>query len=75
MYTDDKRLAKESTALNIHNGHSLVVNGTAEDSPDVDSQVSSDSGKDNISSYIAEIYAEILLFYTGAALVLLSIYE
>lgn len=71
MYTDDKRLAKESTALHIHNGHSLVVNGTAEDSPDVDSQVSSDSGKDNISSYIAEI----LLFFTGAALVLLSIYE
>lgn len=51
MYTDDKCLAKENTALNVHNGQSLVVNGTAAHGPDVDSQVNSDQGKDDISSY------------------------
>lgn len=51
MYTEDKCLVKENSALNIHNGHMLVVNGTAADGHDVDSQVSSDPGKDNISRY------------------------
>lgn len=82
MYTDDKCLAKENTALNVHNGQSLVVNGTAAHGPDVDSQVNSDQGKDNISTLLLCLYrsdAENLLFFTDsfcpAALMLHSIYE
>ncbi|XP_056315788.1 BTB/POZ domain-containing protein 8 [Danio aesculapii] len=43
VYTEDKCLAKENSALNIHNGHSLLVNGNVAKGHDVESQVSSDS--------------------------------
>ncbi|XP_039547643.1 BTB/POZ domain-containing protein 8-like [Pimephales promelas] len=65
VYTADKCLAKESTALNIHNGHSLVVNGTAEDGPDVDSQVSSDSSSENFES-ASGLGADLLALYHKA---------
>ncbi|XP_051986704.1 BTB/POZ domain-containing protein 8 [Xyrauchen texanus] len=41
VYTEDKCLGKENSALNTHNGHSSVVNGTSEDSHDIESKVSS----------------------------------
>uniref|UniRef100_A0A672RYQ1 Uncharacterized LOC107564439 n=1 Tax=Sinocyclocheilus grahami TaxID=75366 RepID=A0A672RYQ1_SINGR len=48
VYTEDKCLVKENSALNIHNGHSLVVNGTAADGHDVDAKVSSDPGSEHL---------------------------
>lgn len=64
VYTDDKCLAKENTALNIHNGQSLVVNGTSAHGPDVESQVNSDQGKDNMQKHLMQkTYCSLLILF------------
>ncbi|XP_073707551.1 BTB/POZ domain-containing protein 8 [Garra rufa] len=65
VYTEDKCLVKEKSALNIHNGHSLVVNGTAVDSHDVDSQVSSDPGSEHLDP-ASGLGADLLALYQRA---------
>ncbi|KTF80906.1 hypothetical protein cypCar_00012654 [Cyprinus carpio] len=65
VYTEDKCLVKENSTLNIHNGHSLVVNGTAVDGHDVDSQVSSDPGLEHLEP-ASGLGADLLALYQRA---------
>ncbi|XP_016397049.1 uncharacterized protein KIAA1107-like [Sinocyclocheilus rhinocerous] len=65
VYTEDKCLVKENSALNIHNGHSLVVNGTAADGHDVDSKVSSDPGSEHLEP-ASGLGADLLALYQRA---------
>ncbi|XP_051568944.1 BTB/POZ domain-containing protein 8-like isoform X2 [Myxocyprinus asiaticus] len=48
VYTEDKCLEKENNALNTHNGHPPVVNGTSADGHDINSQDSSDTGLEHL---------------------------
>ncbi|XP_026119272.1 AP2-interacting clathrin-endocytosis protein isoform X1 [Carassius auratus] len=65
VYTEDKCLVKENSTLNLHNGHSLVVNGSAVDGPDVDSQVSSDPGLEHFEP-ASGLGADLLALYQRA---------
>ncbi|XP_043097812.1 AP2-interacting clathrin-endocytosis protein [Puntigrus tetrazona] len=65
VYTEDKCLVKENSALNIPNGHSLVVNGTAADGHDVGSQVSSDPGSEHLEP-ASGLGADLLALYRRA---------